>query len=109
MSYSCTSRADAVLKVISDAIYEKNGSQNTWTKDGNEYFYEVGRENSDGSITGRVWLLKGQLAYPKGSFKIDSDGALIRFPHLSKDIRKIAKKESYTQQRFAAGDMFVVS
>jgi hypothetical protein len=46
-----------------------------------------GREQRDGAITGSVYLLidnsdiAGQyLAYNKGSFRIDPDGAVKRYP-----------------------------
>ena len=48
---------------------------------------QIGREQSDGAITGSVYLLldnpdmEGQyLAYKKGSFRIEPSGIATRFP-----------------------------
>lgn len=110
MSYSCTAKANKTLKHVEDYCREENHSSNVFFgDDGNEYFYEVGRENSDGSITGAVNLLKDQLAYRKGSFRIDSDGTLVRFPHLPKVLRKHIKAEVRAQKEFDKGALFVVA
>ena len=79
MGYSCAAKADYVLNT-----FRGDGeSSNTWRgPDGREYFYEVGRENRDGAITGSVWCMDG---YRKGSFRIARDGRIERAPCGLKD------------------------
>ena len=69
-------------------------------------FFEIGREQDDGSITGTVWrhLNAKEKAHwqsldrldervtRRGSFKIDAKGHVVRFPGISKDIRKLAEE-----------------
>lgn len=84
MGYSCTARAafvrDAIQKIIDRECPQTDGSSNR-TPDGG--FWEIGRENADGAITGTVWKPAGEgYARKRGSFKIDADGAVKRFPGL---------------------------
>jgi hypothetical protein len=69
------------LESISRACVEATGCSNTWEKRGVRYFYEVGRENADGSITGTVWKMVGENgARRSGSFRIDNAGTVVRGP-----------------------------
>lgn len=55
-------------------------TSNTWKHKGETYFYELGREQADGSITGTVHLcLPDNKARQVGSFKCCADGAIPRF------------------------------
>lgn len=92
MGYSCTQKAMNTLNKIKDKICGETA--NTWTKDGVEYFSEIGKENADGSITGSVFMIfpddhkwKGRCQ-KTGSFKIDTKGDIQNFPHLPKGIKK---------------------
>ena len=80
MGYSCNAISDLVLdamiKVMQDCGPHK--CSNAWVVDGVEYFYEIGREQEDGSITGTVMELSN--AHKVGSFKISHDGKVVRFP-----------------------------
>ena len=81
MGYSCTARADETMKEITDSFESKS---NFWIDSkGQEFFFEIGRENNDGSITGSV------IGKRIESFKIASNGDIIRFPHIPKGIKKI--------------------
>lgn len=71
-------------------------SSNQWDKDGKTYFYEIGREQKSGAITGSVWRVIG--LFPKteekvcrkaGSFKVAADGKIIRWPALPDGIRPL--------------------
>lgn len=82
MGYSCATSADNALKFLMDMITDPNGSSNTWEKDGESYFYEIGRENPDGAVTGTVYRNVGANRCRKaGTFRIDPDGRIVRFPH----------------------------
>lgn len=88
MGYSCTYEANITLQAIQDSF--GMGTLNMWRDDdGKEYFFEIGRENIDGSITGTVFDMKGKRY---GGFKIAPNGKLINFPHLPKKIRDHIKQ-----------------
>lgn len=95
MSYSCTEAAGNVEQKISELCYNMTGMSNMYVNGNKEYFYEVGRETSDGSIVGKVNLIENtngqKLAYPKGSFKINKNGKIVRFPFLPKSIKEQVK------------------
>lgn len=82
MGYSATAKAMKVL----DTFKSDTGMSNTWIRDGVAHFFEIGRENADGSITGTVWrgtfgdVRAMGYAYRQGSFKIDADGHILRAP-----------------------------
>ncbi len=73
MGYSCTAKADLVL----DTFDGYEGTSNTWTWKGHRYFFERGRENPDGAITGQVIRMDGKRC---GSFRINPEGVVIRAP-----------------------------
>jgi hypothetical protein len=90
MGYSCLAISglvlDAMVQVMQDCGPHPDNISNGWTVDGNNYFYEVGREQQDGSITGSVWgpsKTEG-CVHKVGSFKIDAEGKVVRFPTSSK-------------------------
>lgn len=89
MGYSCTVKADDTLKMTLNAANEQpinNYSySNTWEANGNKYFYERGRENKDGSITGQVFkFTSGNYAVKIGSLKILPDGKVKSWPGMPK-------------------------
>jgi hypothetical protein len=84
MGYSC--RADA-----SDTYHEWERYCNTTTEMSNvykvgatTYCLEMGREQRDGAITGTTLRLEGERGnwqgYPCGSWRIDPDGTVKRYP-----------------------------
>ena len=81
MGYSCTAKANFTLDGIVAALKMLNA--NTFEVKGNKYFYEIGKENSNGSMTGTIWkFINGGYIKRSGSFKIDWNGKIIRFPYL---------------------------
>lgn len=83
MGYSCTQAADHMLGVIRHTFGDKDCS-NVLILSGERYFYERGRENADGAITGTLMLmLPGDRAHNVGSYKIAADGTIVRFPRLT--------------------------
>jgi|ERR1700735_4473416 hypothetical protein len=80
MGYSCSKAADDTLKNIQANFRIKN-SGNAFSNGSKTYFWEIGRENGDGAITGKVWMDTGdQFARSAGSFRIEADGTVVRFP-----------------------------
>lgn len=69
-------------------------------------FYEHGPERADGAITGSVYKFTGpatadgrQMAIKAGSFKIDPDGNVVRFP-LVNTKKALAEVPADTRKRF---------
>jgi hypothetical protein len=92
MGYSCTAAANYTL----DAIGELIGSPSSNGMPNGDGFFEIGRENADGAITGTVWRKlnaaeRARFAHldalddrvqRRGSFRIDESGKVRRFPGL---------------------------
>lgn len=91
MGWSCAKAAGDKVDAILKANNEE--SQNTWTNEnGVRAFFEYGREQADGSITGTVYkFVDATRVVPAGSVKVNADGKVVRFPLLSKAMRKAAK------------------
>jgi len=65
-----------------------NGMANGLAIGGRTYFYEIGRENGDGAITGTVLEDLGyNTARRIGSFRISPTGEITRFPRLKQGQR----------------------
>ena len=77
MGYSCAKDAGDVLDSLSR--YNRNLGEkypsNGWYYRGKHYFYEVGKENYDGAITGSVFNMNGRKV---GTFRIESNGYVMR-------------------------------
>ncbi len=83
MGYSATQDAIHALAVIYQA-YGDPASSNVLILRGERYFYEIGQEQEDGSVTGRLWKMLGDdSAQITGQFKISAEGEIVRFPKLS--------------------------
>jgi len=82
MGYSCTAKAHFTMDGIDSCLDKINA--NKFKHNNNEYFYEIGKENSNGAITGTIWKIDGDYCKRVGSFRINRDGKIIRFPYLSK-------------------------
>jgi hypothetical protein len=101
MGYSCSAKArftfDAITKLVDFCD----------DKETNKYWLDIGRENFDGSITGKVYEFCG-ITYKdkdgynrrpcreKGNFKIDKNGIIIRFPGLAKGVWELLQVEGNT-------------
>ena len=92
MGYSCTAVAGKVLDFILNDLTKNvgNGTSNGWFNNANEYFFEQGRENQDGAITGQVWRKLNQLAYRAGSVRVEANGTVTRFYGIPASLRKLA-------------------
>lgn len=90
MGYSATARAFQTLEQIETLMKGRGAAvsngvvTNTWTG-----FWEITREQSDGSIVGYVdKMVNGTQCVRAGTFRIEPDGKLSRFPGLSKQERE---------------------
>jgi hypothetical protein len=106
MGYSCSTRASFTY----DAV--KYFDDFDISSESYRFFTEIGRENRDGSITGTVYELNGEswrdalgntrrACKKLGSFKIASDGSIVRFPGLSSrlfGVAEIASIERYDRE-----------
>lgn len=82
--WSCTREAGETMDALARACVEQTGKENVFRlADGTEAFWERGREQADGSITGAVWGMDGSR---KGSFKIDCDGKIVSGPAALKSL-----------------------
>jgi hypothetical protein len=104
MGYSCSTMASFTL----DGIVEIMMSRGVRTFNGlPNGFWARGREQDYGAITGTVWKTIRRLTDEErrrtaaeyvGSFRIEPDGRISRFPGLSKEDRRAA--EAYGTKKF---------
>lgn len=97
MGYSCTAAASYTRQAIQDLIAARYGADKVsnyvpigeWGG-----FFETGREREDGAITGSVFktvTAEGNCRRA-GSFKINPDGTVERFPGVDKQLLAAAEK-----------------
>jgi len=85
MGYSCTMLADKTFRALMNLLTAEKS--NEWTHNGRTFFAEIGRENRDGAITGKVVEVSTadadgrQHILTETSFRIDPNGSIVRFPH----------------------------
>lgn len=88
MGYSATSKALDSLRTIQGVMetrFRKSFSNSTLNG-----FFEIGRENADGSVTGTVFRFTSPAqthVTRAGGFRIEPDGFVTRFPDLPRDLR----------------------
>jgi len=83
MGWSATSAACRTMDQWTAACVREHGTQNGFTVAGVEYFWETGREQADGGITGAVYRMDGGRV---GTFRIDPDGGVFRAPAVMKGV-----------------------
>ena len=86
MGWSCTQAAGRVMEYWTKTCIANSGKQNEWKEKNNIYFWEIGRENRDGAITGtivKVFNMRpdgSSQCRVCGSFRINPDGTIKRAP-----------------------------
>lgn len=79
MGYSCTMAAADVFDAWQEGCKATTNTSNVYEFAGGKYFFERGRENPDGSITGTIYKYVSEThAKKSGTFKIDADGKILR-------------------------------
>jgi len=64
---------------------------NVWENEKGKFFAETGKENADGAVTGTVWrFVDENRAVKAGSFRIEPNGVVTRFPGVTKAHREAA-------------------
>ncbi len=95
MGYSYSAKAGYVMDELIiqlQATDSRPDGGNDYFSGNVHYFFEHGREQSDGAITGTVWKYTGEKTCRKsGSFKIESNGRISRFIGSSKNQRESAQ------------------
>lgn len=87
MGYSCTKDANDMLGLIRNQFGDGTAS-NGLAISGETYFYEVGKEQADGAITGTLFQnIDANHARRVGSFRINADGTIARFPRIRRDMQ----------------------
>lgn len=87
MGYSCTRAAANMLGTIGH-ILATDGNRNILTIGQTQYFFERGREQNDGAITGTlVECLPNDYCRKVGTIRIEPDGSLARFPRLPRTLK----------------------
>lgn len=103
MGYSCSAKADEALESLRDMLQAGNQNLpcNVWIGTGGEkHFYEIGREQADGAITGAVWkFLPDNSARKIGAFRIEPNGRIERFPSTTADQRITAEMRATVQAK----------
>tara|TARA_R100001086_G_scaffold184368_2_gene102978 strand:+ start:1946 stop:2323 length:378 start_codon:yes stop_codon:yes gene_type:complete len=120
MGYSYAIVAGDALDALFDILAGPNpASSNCWERKGVSYFFERGRENRDGAITGTVYRnltaaeaaadprLDPSKTYCRkaGTFRIDPDGRVTRFPSTTKAERERATEEGRARFRATRGSI----
>lgn len=95
MGYSATVKAyfaqDTMLALLQAAHGDCGGTSNSWgDRDGSYHFFERGREQNDGAITGTVYVTNGKTCRPAGSIRIEPDGKVTRWPTSKASQRRLA-------------------
>lgn len=91
MGYSCTRDASNMLGVIGRML-ATDGNPNVLTIRGKQYFFERGREQEDGAITGSLMaMLPNEYCRKVGTVRINPDGTIARFPGLTKAAKQQAE------------------
>ncbi|KKM03424.1 hypothetical protein LCGC14_1774580 [marine sediment metagenome] len=93
MGYSCTAVASNVLEFMLSDLAKNvgNGTSNGWFNNGCEFFFEQGKENDDGAITGSIYRLLNNQCFRAGSVRIAPDGIIERFGHIPHSLRTITE------------------
>ena len=101
MGYSCTAAAMDTLQALMRR-HNHGRSSNTFSTDAGKtvYFQEIGREQRDGAVTGTVHKMhSNDTASPAGTFRIEPDGRVSRFPGIPQAFWKAAQQEASQRQR----------
>ena len=127
MGYSYTVKAGLVMDAVQAIMDRDNPQPNRCQNKLPNGFWEYGREQPDGAITGTVWKTVrvltdaeraeaaakmgggakpdwiGDPVVKAGSFKVSKDGKIVRFPQLTKAQKAEAEKMGAAQfaERYA--------
>lgn len=101
MGWSCNAAASFTLDAIKDAQTAMGSTTSNGIMLNGKHvgFWETGRENEDGAITGTVWAMVGEDRCNRvGGFRIEPNGKVTRFPRISRRVLILCEEKS--AQRF---------
>jgi hypothetical protein len=108
MGYSYRVEAGATLNAVF-AVTKNDAGSNVYFKNGKKYFFEHGKEQEDGSITGTVYLfLDGGFAKKVGSVKIDKEGNIIRWAHCPVKWKNFTDRFNEVKQKVFGDGSFAI-
>ena len=90
MGYSCSAKAHKTLKQTLNKAnqlpLDNYNPPNTWENNGSKYFFERGREQQDGSITGTIYqfINNTNMCRKYGSVKILPNGIVKTWAGMAK-------------------------
>ena len=100
MGYSASTKAfnslEALIIQLKSASPETE-STNSWMVGYKKYFYEIGKEQRDGAITGIVWRYFGERVRKSGGLRIERSGKIIRFPSSTITQRHVAETDGLAE------------
>jgi hypothetical protein len=89
MGWSCTQKAGTTLSKMKEICLAITEKQNCWEDNGKSFFFEIGREQRDGAITGIILRINEQNYIKKsGSLRIEPDGQVSRGPAIFKKLNR---------------------
>jgi hypothetical protein len=107
MGWSASALAINVHEALNDVLQrggsDDRNSANVWVRENRHYFWETGRENDDGAVTGTVmgqWQNDPSRYIKVGSFRIEATGKITRFPTSTAAERREAEETG--KKKFAA-------
>lgn len=87
MGWSCRREAGMTMDAIRNFCIQETGSSNTYWSKGNKYFFEIGREQRDGAITGTIHkFLDGNRCRKTSTLRIEPNGKISRGPAVLKKV-----------------------
>lgn len=88
MGWSCNRDAALTMDAMTALCIKQTGSSNKFNANGSEYFFQTGREQSDGAICGTIYryLSDGVYVRKSGGFRIEGDGKISRGPKIFKSL-----------------------
>lgn len=103
MGYSYAQEAGRAFENLLAALRGENApkSTNCWFHNGVQYFWERGKENTDGAITGTV--MRFHDCKNVGGFRIEANGTVTRFPTASMAQRKKALEHGNGRRNYLFG------
>lgn len=79
---------EAMINLLQDG--EKEFSSNEWENNGVRYFAEEDSAGDGKSLTGVVYRSKGNQAFQKGTYKVNEEGKVVKWPTSTQDQRDLA-------------------
>jgi hypothetical protein len=107
MGWSCRRDAGLRLDAISAACIAQTGSSNIFKVGNDTYFWETGKEQRDGAITGSVNKFIGEdKCRRSGGFRIEGDGTMKRGPKWMQNVPAIMVQYRISGQTGFIGTLY---